>query len=280
MSKSNAPTLELVSAMISILEKAPAGYTATPARLAREAFPDGLPEGAGLTGAAIGLYGAAETQGMLLETPYRHGEPVGLPENIGFTIYHKQPGLPCPYCASRDTAENLYGSPVFSEELEQDEREHRTHIAGCKVTPFAEHHCFACKKDFHRPVSSVRFERCARTPGLPETIGVRKDGDRFFLECGGPRHEIHPPVFQAEFERLADSLFTRWYVQLWPEHSEPERHMVLDGERWELAVTFDNGETLVRSGYAARPPKWTALYRYMTGLVRKYTVPGEPLYDL
>lgn len=58
-------------------------------------------------------------------------------------------GVKCVKCGSNNTAEYLYGLPLFNEKLQQDMADNKVILGGCEVSDFdPKYHCNECDNDF------------------------------------------------------------------------------------------------------------------------------------
>lgn len=132
-----------LSAMVAYLKEQKEGYTVNTHTLISLACPgEEDPEELAL---AAALPARAKKEGLLLDSEYSNGEPVGMPQDIPFSVYRKSSRPRCPFCGSLDTAPILYGYPAPFAEAEQ--AEHRFYLGGC--FPKEEtHRCFRCNRNF------------------------------------------------------------------------------------------------------------------------------------
>lgn len=235
-------------AMTEYLKKRRRGYRTTPLRLFTLACRKEKKEltDSEMLELSCDLYRYAEKQGLLLDCKFNNGEPVGLPYNISFYLYHKKPGVRCPFCGSRDTADIGYGFPANSITLAVEEDEHRIYLGGC-LPRRRQTHCFRCKEDFgfhiHPDrVASVHFELI---PGrrMPQEVTItNKDGVCFANSLYGGKK----PLSRRQWKHITESLFYRFSIEEW----EPDCSggLVMDGTLWTLDVTFGDGTSLTRKG--------------------------------
>ena len=258
---------ETLTTLTARLQTVPAGHTTTVSRLVREVFPDTPYAEHDLTGLAVMLFKAAPRAGLLLETGYHHGEPVGLPQDICFTVWHKKPGPFCPYCGSRDTAFIFYGYPADFETIEEDERRHLVSIGGCIVRD-ATKHCFCCGRDFGqqydmRQIREITFLRTSGGTGPSEEVVLTREDAALFLENGDG---VRKPLTARKWAVVIVTLFNHLSIQDWPE--EMNNPCVLDGETREISVTMKDGTFLSRSGCNAHPAGWDAVLKLFLPLAR------------
>lgn len=199
----------------------------------------------------------------------------------------------CPLCGSSDTAEYLYGSPAFSEELEKDAADRRVILAGCTVTgndPSA--HCNKCRKDFGRPpYVPSRKDRAEDAPRelFPDAVtGILFSEGGYFggcdvVEITGDENGCHsvyrhlpaPDTAQpysldlpaSAWKTLMDILFRQLCVHEWKK-SYVDPH-VFDGTQWSLELRLTEGRHYIIDGSNKFPPLYKDLVRtfrpYMEG---------------
>lgn len=140
---------EMLTAMVAYQKECEAGYHTTPRALAALACPGAEADETDLLALSVKLNRRAQKEGLLLDCDCCNGEEVGLPQNIGFSLYFKKPGRRCPFCGSYDTAGICYGYPGPGADafFVNEQREHRFFAGGCEPRDFREH-CFHCEKEF------------------------------------------------------------------------------------------------------------------------------------
>ena len=201
----------------------------------------------------------------------------------------------CIKCGSSRVAPILYGMPAFSEELEEKLNNEKLYLGGCCLTGAdPKYHCFKCKKDFGTPpvliskqgqedyrniVTAVKFsiggffggyntveiipavsEEIARLYAEKDCASIFEDLPLMIQVYSG--YEFDKPalqraVTQDEWKKLLNQLFCRLYIHDW--RRSYRNNQILDGEEWELEISFTKGRCRTISGSNAYPPYWNRL---------------------
>lgn len=237
-----------LSAMVDYLKKCKAGYSTSPRvlfSLACHEGEDAISE-LDLITLSCDLYGYAKKEGLFLDCGFNNGEPVGLPQNISFSMYRKKPGARCPFCGSQDTAEILYGYPADFEAMSKEAEEHRLYIGGC-MPMGPDRHCFHCEREFGHAmhpdnIASIRFGFSKMGKLSSEAFLTNKNGSCFVTGSDGTQI----PLSKRRWSDMIRSLFSRSGIEDW--EPDDSKSFITGGGAWTLVITFEDGNTLKREG--------------------------------
>ena len=170
-------------------------------------------------------------------------------------------GVKCVKCGSNNTAEYLYGLPLFNEKLQQDMADNKVILGGCEVSDFdPKYHCNECDNDFG--FSAKRLCDGEFTDYIEETVyymfsidypqfgeskfTLSKENDKFYVRVYTPKHKYEKEIPEKEYKKNLTTIFEKAYVLEWN-----EEYVILpkvDGTKWKVEVKCNNGKTFSSIG--------------------------------
>ena len=195
--------------------------------------------------------------------------------------------MKCPKCGSKNTAPILYGSPVFSDELQQAIADHKVYIGGCCVSEMdPTYHCFDCNRHFGSPpllinrkhvtedyrdiVTAIRFSYGGFFQGHTEVYIEKKNGEIFqtvHLPFSDYRDDgIKLDMTINEWNKLVNKLYCKMYLHEWKKRYVDS--LILDGEQWGLEIRLTNNRKRTYYGDNEYPPYWNELKRAFRSYIK------------
>ncbi len=198
-------------------------------------------------------------------------------------------GKKCPRCGSRQTAEILYGYPLFTEELQQKLSSGELALGGCCIASvevngrsmdiMPSRRCFSCRRDFGREpvlisrknntaedyreiVTAIQFRIGGYFEGFTE-VSIRKLDQGALVNVlnvrSGKRPVEDKQISEAEWKKIVDKLYGKLYLHEWKKNYVDSE--VLDGTQWELEISLIGKRKRSYGGSNAYPPYWKELLK-------------------
>lgn len=202
----------------------------------------------------------------------------GLPFNLDFKVHNTQAQIKCPHCDSTNTARIIYGTPIWTDELEEKESEGKIKLGGSGVSDYdPSRYCNSCRKYFGYPpllidrrkgtvedyrniVEGVVFENGNMVTGY-KTVGIKRigTGKKNGAEVRAGESDRKEPSYtghisMAKWNSILEELYTRMYLAEWK-----KRYVGLsgaDGEQWQLEVWLTGNRIRTYRGSNDYPPYW------------------------